>query len=182
MKRMILMLGLCLSFMAATAQNIYVSKTTAITFFSSTPMEDIEGKSTTASSVIDVKSRNIVFRVANTSFQFKKKLMQEHFNENYIESDKYPFSIFRGKITDDVDLSKDGSYTVNVEGTLDIHGVTKAYQSKATIVVAKGVITARTTIRVKIEDHQIKVPSIVFKNIAEFVDVRISATYQPKKS
>lgn len=108
--------------------------------------------------------------------------MQEHFNENYMESDKYPSSIFRGKITDDVDLSKDGSYAVNVDGTLDIHGVTKAYQSKATIVVAKGVITARTTIRVKIEDHQIKVPSIVFKNIAEFVDVRISATYQPKKS
>jgi len=182
MKRMILLFGLCLSFMAAGAQNIFVSKATSITFFSSTPVEDIEGKSTTASSVVDIKSRNIVFKVSNTSFQFKKKLMQEHFNENYIESDKYPFSIFRGKITDDVDLSKDGSYTVNVEGTLDIHGVTKAYQSKATIVVAKGVITARTTIRVKIEDHQIKVPSIVFKNIAEFVDVRISATYQPKKS
>ncbi|MCX2486198.1 YceI family protein [Pedobacter sp. MR2016-24] len=182
MKRMILLFGLCLSFMAAGAQNIFVSKATSITFFSSTPVEDIEGKSTTASSVVDIKSRNIVFKVSNTSFQFKKKLMQEHFNENYIESDKYPFSIFRGKITDDVDLSKDGSYTVNVEGTLDIHGVTKAYQSKANIVVAKGVITARTTIRVKIEDHQIKVPSIVFKNIAEFVDVRISATYQPKKS
>lgn len=181
MKRTILILALCLSFIAAGAQNIYVSKTTAITFFSSTPMEDIEGKSTTANSVIDIKSRNIVFKVANTSFQFKKKLMQEHFNENYIESDKYPFSIFRGKITDDVDLNKDGSYEVNVEGSLDIHGVTKAYQSKATIVVAKGMISARTTIRVKIEDHQIEVPSIVFKNIAEFVDVRISATYQPKK-
>ena len=108
--------------------------------------------------------------------------MQEHFNENYMESEKYPFSTFKGKITDNVDLSKDGTYNVNIEGMLDVHGVSKSYQTKAVIVVAKGLITTKSTFKVKIEDHKIKVPSLVFKNIAEFVEVRIAAVYQPKKS
>lgn len=166
--------------LAVHAQDIYTSKNASVSFFSSTVMEDIEGKSNTASSVIDLKSKNIIFKVANTSFQFKKKLMQEHFNENYMESDKYQFSTFKGKITDDADLSKDGIYNVTIEGNLDLHGVVKPYQSKATLTVTKGLITAKTVFKVKIEDHQIKVPTIVFKNIAEFVEVRVSAVYQPK--
>ena len=164
------------------AQDVLISKNASLSFFSSTVVEDIEGKSNTATSVLDLKSRNIIFKVANTSFQFKKKLMQEHFNENYMESDKYQFSTFKGKINDDVDLSKDGTYNVTIEGILDVHGVAKSYQSKATLVVSKGTVTAKTVFKVRIEDHQIKVPSIVFKNIAEFVEVRVSAVYQPKTS
>ena len=181
MKKLINILFILFLTISVHAQNIYVSKNAAISFFSRTVVEDIEGKSNTATSVLDLKSHNLIFKVANTSFQFKKKLMQEHFNENYIESDKYQFSTFKGKITDDVDLSKDGSYNVTIDGTLDLHGVIKPYQSKANIVVSKGTITAKTAFKVKIEDHQIKVPTIVFKNIAEFVEVRVSATYQPKK-
>ncbi|KIO78228.1 hypothetical protein TH53_04935 [Pedobacter lusitanus] len=182
MKQAYLLICLCLFNIHAHAQDILISKNAAVSFFSSTVMEDIEGKSNTASSVINAKSREIIFKVSNTSFQFKKKLMQEHFNENYMESDRFPFSKFSGKITDDIDLSKDGNYTVNVEGSLDIHGVAKPYQCKVNLVIAQGNITAKTTFKVKIEDHQIKVPSLVFKNIAEFVDVRLSAVYQPKKT
>jgi hypothetical protein len=163
------------------AQNIFVTKSASVAFFSSTIVEDIEATSTTASSVLDTKSRNIIFRANNTSFQFKKKMMQEHFNENYMESDKYPYSEFKGKITDDVDLTKDGNYVVNVSGNLNVHGVTKSYQTKATLSVNQGTITAKATFRVRIEDHQIKIPSLVFKNIAEFVDVRVSGVYQAKK-
>ena len=180
MKKLIIFLYSLILTCTVSAQDIYISKNAAVSFFSSTVVEDIEGKSNTASSVLDLKSRNLIFKVANTSFQFKKKLMQEHFNENYIESDKYQFSTFKGKITGDADLTKDGSYNITIEGTLDLHGVTKAYQSKATFIVSKGTITAKTVFKVKIEDHQIKVPSIVFKNIAEFVEVRVSAIYQPK--
>lgn len=167
--------------LSVSAQNIYISKSTSASFFSSTIAEDIEGKSTTGNSVLDIQTRNIIFKVSNTSFQFQKKLMQEHFNENYMESDKYPFSIFKGKIREDVDLSKDGTYNVTVAGILSIHGVDKPYESKATLIVEKGTISAKTVFKVRIEDHQIKVPSIVFKNIAEFVEVRISAVYQLKK-
>jgi polyisoprenoid-binding protein YceI len=181
MKKILFIAIICLiRLSSASAQNIFISKQASIGFFSSTSLEDIEATSTTPNSVIDIKSRNILFKVSNTSFQFKKKLMQEHFNENYMESDKYPVSTFKGKITDDVDLSKDGTYNVTIDGSLDIHGVTKNYQSKATLVVSKGVITAKTAFKVRIADHGIKVPSIVFAKIAEAVDVRISATYQPK--
>lgn len=179
--RIIKIILLLFSFPALSfAQNIFVSKSASLSFFSSTVVEDIEATSTTASSVLDIKSRNIIFRASNTSFQFKKKMMQEHFNENYMESDKYPYSEFKGKITDDIDLSKDGNYVANVSGALNVHGVTKNYQTKATLSVYQGVITAKATFRVRIEDHQIKIPSIVFKNIAEFVDVHVSGIYQAK--
>jgi hypothetical protein len=181
MKKLIYLLLYCTIPMVAQGQDMLISKNASVAFFSSTIVEDIEATSTTASSVLDLKSKNIIFRVNNTSFQFRKKLMQEHFNENYMESDKYPYSEFKGKITDDVDLSKDGNYIVNVVGNLNVHGVTKTYQTKATLTVSQGTTTAKATFRVRIEDHKIKIPTIVFKNIAEFVDVRVSAVYQPKK-
>lgn len=180
MKKVFFIAIICLIRFQVNAQNIFISKQASIAFFSTTPVEDIEANSTTANSVIDIKSRNILFKVSNTSFQFKKKLMQEHFNENYMESDKYPVSTFKGKITDNVDLSKDGTYNVTIDGSLDIHGTTKNYQSKATLVVEKGIITAKTSFKVKVADHGIKVPTLVFAKIAEAVDLRISAVYQPK--
>lgn len=180
MKTLFLFLCAAILNLPVKAQQIFLSKNAAISFFSSTPAEDIEGKSTAANSALDIKSHNILFKVSNTSFQFKKKLMQEHFNENYMESDKYPVSTFKGKINEDVDLSKDGSYSVTIDGTLDLHGITKAYVTKATLLVNKGIITAKTVFKIKIADHKIEVPSIVFTKIAEAVEVRISALYQPK--
>jgi hypothetical protein len=166
--------------LSVRAQNIVVSKNASVSFFSSTVVEDIEGKSSTANSALDLKTGKIIFKVMNTSFQFKKKLMQEHFNENYMESNTYPFSEFKGKIIDPADFSKDGNYTVSVEGTLNIHGVIKTCQSKVNLVIDKGIISAKSVFRIKIADYNIKIPSIVFKNIAESVEVRVSAIYQPK--
>jgi len=163
------------------AQNIWTSKNANISFFSSTVVEDIEGKSKTASSALDVKSGNIIFKVYNNSFQFKKKLMQEHFNENYMESDKYPISEFKGKINEQLDISQSGARKVTIEGILNIHGVSKTYRTTADLVMENGGMTAKAVFKVKIADHNIKIPSLVFKNIAEFVDVRILATYFPKK-
>lgn len=173
--------AMLLSF-SSNAQAIFISKTASVAFFSSTVIENIEGKSNVANAVIDTKSRNVLFKVANTSFQFKKKLMQEHFNENYMESDKYPYSTFKGKIKEEVDLSKNGKYAVTLEGTLDLHGVSKTYLVPAVFIVADGTINASTVFKIKISDHHIDVPTLVFKNIAEFMEVRASASYQPKKS
>jgi len=162
------------------SQQLFSSKSTSISFFASTPAEDVEATSTRGSSVIDTKTRNLIFRVSNTTFQFPKKLMQEHFNENYMESDKYPTSTFKGKITDDIDLNKDATYQVTIDGSLDIHGVVKNYQAKAVLIVSKGTITAKTSFKVKVADHQIKIPTLVFAKIAQVVDVQITAVYQPK--
>ncbi|PST84564.1 YceI family protein [Pedobacter yulinensis] len=155
-----------------------VSKTATISFFSSTPVEDIAAVSKTGSSAINPKTGDILFKVNNTSFRFEKKMMQEHFNENYMESDRYPTSEFRGKITDPVDYSKAGTYQVTVKGTLNVHGVTKSYQVPATLTVNGTQISAACTFNVSVADHKIKIPSLVIKNIAEVMQVKVSATYQ----
>ena len=180
MKKSFLIFFCALISISVHAQHLFSSKSATISFFASTPAEDIEATSTKASSVIDTKTRNLIFKVSNTTFQFPQKLMQEHFNENYMESDKYPASTFKGRITDDVDLTKDGTYNVTIDGSLDVHGITKNYQTKANLIVSKGTITAKTSFKVKVADHQIKIPTLVFAKIAQIVDVHISAVYQPK--
>ncbi len=176
----ILAVVLMISF-TANAQKILISNKAAISFFSSTIVEDIEGKSAQANSALNAETGEIIFKVPNTSFQFKKKLMQEHFNENYIESDKYPFSEFKGKLDRPIDLQTNGSYKVNVSGKLTVHGVTKDYRSVADIAVNNGLATASSVFKVKVADHNIKIPTLVFKNIAEVVEVRVKAVYQQKK-
>lgn len=166
----------------AQAQQLWSSQKAAVSFFSSTVMEDIEAKSASGSSVLDGQTGTIVFKVANTSFQFKKKLMQEHFNENYMESEKYPYTTFKGKLKDLPDLSKNGTYLLAFEGNLNLHGVTKVYQGNVNLVVANGVLSAKSTFKIRIADHEIKIPTLVFKNIAEYVEVRIVAQYLPKSS
>lgn len=166
---------------AVQAQNILISNKAAVSFFSSTIVEAIEGKSNMGNSAINATTGDIIFKVPNTSFQFRKKLMQEHFNENYMESEKYPLSEFKGKLDKPIDLQTNGSYKVNVSGKLTVHGVTKDYQTVAEIVVNNGAAMAKSVFKVKVADHNIKIPTLVFKNIAEIVEVRIQALYHPKK-
>ncbi len=179
MKKLFITLVLISAFAAVQAQML-ISKDATISFFSKTPMEDIDATSKTAASGINIKTGEVIFKVNNNSFQFKKKLMQEHFNENYMESDTYPTSEFKGKIMDAVDLSKPGTYNVAVKGNLQIHGVTKTYQTQAKITVTADAVTASTTFRVKLEDHKIKIPTIVIAKIAEVVDIKINAIYPTK--
>ncbi len=171
---------LLLSALTVRGQHLINSQKTSVTFFSSTIMEDIEGTSIAGHSIINPQTGELVFKVANNSFQFKKKLMQEHFNENYMESDQFPYTTFKGKLKELPDLEKDGSYKVTVEGNLDVHGVTKAYQSMVDLIVDKGIVSAKTVFKVRIADHQIKIPKLVFKNIAEYVEVRVAAQYPAK--
>jgi len=105
--------------------------------------------------------------------------MQEHFNENYMESDKFPTASFKGKINDNVDLTKDGTYKVTASGTLNIHGVEKPRDIEGSVTVKGGNVSLSSNFRVKLEDHKIERPSVVFQNIAETIDVKINATLKP---
>jgi polyisoprenoid-binding protein YceI len=154
-------------------------KNATLTFFSSAPLEDIEGKSTTAAAALNRQTGDLVVKVRNTSFQFDKKLMREHFNENYMESERFPVSEFRGKISDPAVLSQKGKHTVTVSGTLQIHGVTKPYETAVHLDVEEGRIKAQTAFPVKVADHGIRIPSVVGKNIAETVKVSIQAQLEP---
>jgi hypothetical protein len=119
--------------------------------------------------------------IQNNSFKFPNKLMQEHFNEKYMESEKYPASSFRGNVQEDIDLKVLGTYKVTVKGKLTIHGVTQERTITGTINVNEGSITLESNFKVKNADHKIEIPKLVITKIAEELDVKVLATLFPKK-
>lgn len=181
MRKLFFIAAFLLSAAHGFAQDVYSTRNATLGFFSSAPMEDIEAKTSRGASALNIKTKAVYFKVAINTFVFKKKMMQEHFNENYLESDKYPYAEFKGSITDNVDLTKAGTYSVNVAGTLTIHGVAKDYKTKGTITVGSGNINANAKFNVSIADHKIKIPTLVVKNIAEVVEVSVNADYTPAK-
>lgn len=177
MKQLITLLaGLFLAH-AGFAQDVFMCRNTGLSFFSATPVEDIDAVSDKGTSAMNVKTGELYFKVAVNTFKFKKQLMEEHFNENYLESEKYPYAIFKGKLVSPPDLHKDGTYEVAVDGVLSLHGVDKPYKEKATIIVKDGKPSANAKFNVKLADHKIKIPTLVIKNIAEVVEVTVKAAY-----
>ena len=150
--------------------NTYACTKGKIHFFSSSPLEDIEATSNVAVCVVNTQTKKVYAKVAQTSFVFKDKLMQEHFNENYMESDKFPSSVLDMLITDDIDLTKDGVYDITLKGTLEMHGVKKEREIKGKLTIKDGAPSLATAkFDVKLDDHGIKVPKAVTMNIAEVV-------------
>ena len=167
----------------AFAQSKYIDRNGKASFFSSAPMEDIEAHNNQAVSILDVKSGEMVASMLMKSFNFRKSLMEEHFNENYIESNKYPKSTFKGKVTniDQLDVTKDGKYTLEVSGEITLHGATQKINVKADAVVENGSIKAKAVFPLAVKDFNIEVPRLVRNNIAEKVEVTVSFNYQPMK-
>lgn len=153
----------------------YITKTGHIRFFSTTPMEDIEAHNRQVNAAIDAQTGDIVFKALMKSFQFQKALMQEHFNENFVESDKYPNATFKGKVTNikDVDFTKNGKYDVTIEGDLTIKDVTKKIAEKGTLEVNGDKVTGLSTFYVQVADYNIKVPGTVAANIAKSIRVDV---------
>ncbi|AMS28148.1 hypothetical protein AEM51_09180 [Bacteroidetes bacterium UKL13-3] len=181
MKKSILTIA-SIAFMTIGAKaQLFSTSTGNIYFFSKTPVENIEAKSLQTLSVLNVATKELVFRVTNTTFKFPNKLMEEHFNEKYIESEKYPNSTFKGKINEDIDLTKDGDYQVTVSGKLNIHGVEQDRTIPGTISVKDGAITLLSEFKVKEVDHKIQIPKLVLAKIAEEIDVKVDAKLLPKK-
>lgn len=162
---------------SATAQEgVYVMKMVNIALFSSTPMEDIVAKNKYVEGVIRPSDKLVQMKVHNIGFVFEKSLMQEHFHENYMETEKFPHSIFKGKIVEEVDWKKDGTTPVTINGKMTMHGVTKDCTIKGSITMAGGKMNISAKFNVIIADYGIKVPSILTKNIAEIIEISITAS------
>ena len=162
----------------------YFTKAGKITFHSDAPMEKIEANNNSATSVIDAESGRMEFAVLIKAFQFEKALMQEHFNENYMESSKFPKATFKGQITnlEAVDFSKDGTYEANIKGDMIIHGVTQSVETKGQFVIAGGQISGNSTFRILVADYGIEIPAVVKDNIAKEVEIKVACDYQELKS
>ena len=182
MKKLIL-----LSILVAIASGLhaqkYLTRTGHIGFYSHTPIEDIVADNNQVASILDVSNNELVFQALMKSFVFERALMQEHFNENYVESDKYPKATFEGKIVlpKDLDLTKKGSYNVTVEGKLSMHGVTKDVKEPGQVVVNDDDITAHSEFLVKPEDFNIEIPGVVRQKIANEITVKVDMKYLPMK-
>lgn len=175
----IIFILLVLSSQVLSAQK-YFSKTGKVAFYSDAAMEKIEAHNTSASTVLDAATGALEWGVLIKGFAFEKALMQEHFNENYMESEKYPKAKFKGKLDqpEKVIYSKDGVYAVTVTGQLEMHGVTRTITVPATIAVKNGALSAKSKITVALADYGIEIPKLVKENISEKVTIEISADYQ----
>lgn len=161
--------------------NLFVCKNASVSLYSSAPIEDIEAATTSGTSVYNSATGDVAFSVPIKSFHFPKSLMQEHFNDTYMESDKYPTATFKGKVTNMPDLSKDGTYAVKANGDFTVHGVSQNRTIDGTFTVKGGAVSLSSEFMVKCADHKITIPKIVFHNIAESVRIRVTANYAGNK-
>ena len=161
---------------------IHFTKNGKITFFSSALIEDIKADNNQVISVINMATRDIQFSLLNNAFHFKKALMEEHFNADYIESAKYQKSTFKGTFTNlnNINFNNDGSYNVTVSGNLNIHGITRLISVPGKITVSSGKISALSKFNIKLKDYNISIPPSVKNNIAETIELTISCQYEKK--
>jgi hypothetical protein len=170
------------SFVLANGQNIQMTKAGRISFYSRSKVEKVEADNNEVSSVINTTTGEMVFAVLLKGFHFDRALMEEHFNENYVESDKFPKSTFKGKIINiiSVNFLKDGACPVTVEGDLTLHGITKKVSSAGSVTVKAGKISAYSKFSVKMKDFNITIPSLVADKISEDIDITVDCKYEPK--
>src|ERR1035437_2601319 len=175
MKKLIFLLMMAPFIVNVSAQNVYSTKTGHASFFSTTPMRNIDATNDKCGSVLNTTTNEVVFVVSIKNFVFKDALMQEHFNENYMESDKYPDATFKGKVNETVDYTKDGVTEVTTTGKLKIHGVEKDVTQTGTVTVKDGKIIIHSVFDVQLADYNITIPKVVFEDIAKTIKVTIDA-------
>jgi polyisoprenoid-binding protein YceI len=171
---------LLMSSIAAGAQ-IYTAKAgaTNISFYSEAPLENIEAVNKSASIVMKTSTGDIQISLSIQNFKFKNALMEEHFNENYMESEKYPKCVFKGKVNETVDYGKEGEQKVTITGKMELHGVTRDVTMDGTINKVGEELKLFSKFPIKVSDYNIKVPSMYVKNIAEVVEVTFNTVLEP---
>lgn len=173
MRISLVFLLLCLNYISFSQQ--YITKNAQISFFSKAPLEDISAINKNVGAIYDVESNDLVFQLNISDFSFRKNLMREHFNENYLESDKYPKSTFIGKVIE----SKDTIATV--KGILKIHGVEHQIQTQGYFSLSKDKVHIKAKFFILLKDYKIKIPKIVTYNIAEKISISINAELKNRK-
>ena len=170
---------LLLSFSFISHAQLFTTRSASVSFYSSTPLEDIKAKSSDVESKLLSTTGQLTFMLLVKSFRFDNEMMEEHFNESYLESDKYPKADFKGSITNisSVNFNRDGVYPTTVQGNLTIHGVTKAVTTNGTIVIKNGKPTAKCTFPIKVRDYNIS-GKIIGKELAESIAITVDCRYE----
>ena len=185
MKKINVCLGIFLlvSLSALKAQDKFFTKKGKVFFNATAKMEKVEATNRAAISVIDTKTGNIQFAVLLKGFEFEKALMQEHFNENYVESDKYPKAEFSGLVVNNTEIqyNKEGLYTAKVKGKLTLHGQTKDVEAEGKIAVKNGNLVLNADFSILLSDFKIDIPNLVKENISNDTKISVDCLMEPLK-
>ncbi|MRX48714.1 YceI family protein [Pedobacter puniceum] len=157
------------------AQNFKTDKL-SVHFYAAAPVADIDALTNSANATLDIKRKEIKVSIAISSFSFKKALMQQHFNEKYIESDKYPMASFKGNFKDDLSNKPDGTYLIYVEGKFNLHGVDVQQVIPCKITLQKNIISVNSTFILNTKDFKIEPPKILGKPIGEKIEVTVNGS------
>jgi YceI-like domain len=161
---------------ANTQSKIYTTNTGFVRFRSDAPLELINAVSKELKGAIDADKRTFAFRIRINSFEgFNSPLQREHFNENYLESEKIPEALFNGKIIEDVNFAANGNYSIRAKGTLTIHGVPQERIIKSDVEVKNGIMKVKSAFVVMLSDHNIPIPRVVKDKLANEIKVEILA-------
>jgi hypothetical protein len=181
-KRILVSVLMVIAALHIHAQDIWYTRNGNISFHAGTSLEDIYGANNDVASMLNAKTGEIAFTVLIKSFHFKRALMEEHFNENYMESTTFPKSTFAGTIADagQVNFTKDGNYPVTVEGQLTIHGVSKKISAPGTITVSGGKLSAMAGFTILISDYKISIPGVVADKISKESKIEVKCNYEKK--
>ena len=152
----------------------FTTRTGFVGFYSKTPLEDIKAENNQVYAAVDPSKKEIAFTLLIKGFLFTKELMQEHFNENYAESDKYPKASFAGSISSGQDITRDGVYQLTIKGMLTLHNVSRAIEVPAVIEIKPGRLSGKSEFKLKPEDFNISIPSIVREKITSEITVRVN--------
>jgi len=166
-----------------SAQGKYYTKTGKISFYSKTSAENIEAVNKSVVAVLDSKTSDLQFAVFMKGFEFKKALMQEDFNRDYVESSKFPKAEFKGQVTNnsEINYTTDGNYTAKVKGKLTIHGETKDIETTGTISVKGGKVQVQSVFNIQIADYKIVIRKLYKDNISSSIKVTVDCSLEPLK-
>lgn len=155
----------------------YTTEKSFVTFFSDATIEDIKAENSKSASLFNIATTDIVFSIPIKDFEFEKALMKEHFNEKYMETEKFPKATFQGKMVG-FNLEASGEQEVKALGKLLIHGESKDVEIPGTLQVVENKLIAKAKFTVKLADYKIKIPQLLWQNIAEEVEVTVEFTYK----
>jgi polyisoprenoid-binding protein YceI len=160
---------------------VYLVKTSVVTFHSNARLELIKARSTRLRGAIDAEKRTFAFAVDINSFDgFNSPLQKEHFNESYMETDRFPAASFSGHIIEEDDFTKDGIYSIRAKGKLNIHGVEQERIIHGDLVVKNGLIKLKSKFTVILAEHDIKIPRIVHEKLASEIIIELNAEFTQK--
>jgi hypothetical protein len=180
MVKKVLVLIMIIASVSVFGQGKFIAKNAYISFYSSTPMEDILGESNEAVTILDSENGEVIFQALMTTFHFKRALMEEHFNENYMESAKFPKTKFKGTIEGfKKEMLKAAPVNVKITGVLSVHGVDKTITVPGTIGLENGSIVGTSKFKVTPEDYGITIPSVVREKIGKEMEITVKTTYLP---